>query len=131
MSSSLGNKSFILSLSLAPCSVHTIKASASCVYVRPFSQLHHSGCRSSIASATNRAAQTREETLVCAALQVRAAAHSALACWSFELLELLELARPLDEYSRLLLEETDSMALAACEALVIRALAYEHARRRR
>ncbi|CAL5220764.1 g2828 [Coccomyxa viridis] len=63
--------------------------------------------------------------------RVRAAAYSALACWSFELLELLELARPLDEYSRLLLEETDSMALAACEALVIRALAYEHARRRR
>ena len=67
----------------------------------------------------------------CAALQVRAAAYSALARWSFELLELLELEKPLKEYSRLLLEETDSMALAPCEALVLKALAYEHARRRR
>ena len=63
--------------------------------------------------------------------QVRAAAYSALARWSFELLEVLELERPLSEYSRLLLEETKCTALAACEALVIRALAYEHARRRR
>ncbi len=68
---------------------------------------------------------------MCAALQVRAAAYGALACWSFELLELLELARPPNEYSCLLLGETDSAALAACEALVIKALAYEHARRRR
>lgn len=65
------------------------------------------------------------------ALQVRAAAYGALAHWSLELLELLELARPLSEYSRLLVQETDSTALAACEALVVRALAYEHARRRR
>jgi len=71
------------------------------------------------------------ESGVCAALQVRAAAYSALARWSFELLELLELEKPLKEYSRLLLEETDSMALAPCEALVIKTLAYEHARRRR
>ena len=69
--------------------------------------------------------------LMWAAAQVRAAAYSALACWTFDLLELLELERPLSEYSGLLLEETDVTALAACEALVVRALSYEHARRRR
>lgn len=63
--------------------------------------------------------------------QVRAAAYVALSGWSFETLELLELEKPLNEYSRLLLSETDASALPACEALVIKALAYEHARRRR
>ena len=54
-----------------------------------------------------------------------------MACWSFETLEILELQKPLREYSRLLLGETDGAARGKCEALVIRALAYEHARRRR
>lgn len=64
-------------------------------------------------------------------LQVRAAAYGALAGWSFDLLELLELQKPLNEYVRILLEETDPTALVSCEALVGKALAHEHARRRR
>ena len=54
-----------------------------------------------------------------------------MACWSFEALELLELQRPFRDYSRLLLGERDGEARGTCEALVIKALAYEHARRRR
>lgn len=63
--------------------------------------------------------------------QVRAAAYTALARYPFETLELLELARPLQQYSRLLLQERDESALAACEGLVTAALSHEHARRRR
>ncbi len=55
----------------------------------------------------------------------------ALARCPLETLELLELAKPLQQYSRLLLAESDAGALKACEALVIAALAYEHSRRRR
>ena len=62
---------------------------------------------------------------------MRSAAYGAMACWSFETLELLELQKPLGDYSRLLLGETDGEARGQCEALVIKALAYEHARRRR
>ncbi|KAK9905743.1 hypothetical protein WJX75_005520 [Coccomyxa subellipsoidea] len=63
--------------------------------------------------------------------QVRAAAYTALARYPFETLELLELARPLQQYSCLLLQERDESALAACEGLVTAALSHEHARRRR
>ena len=63
--------------------------------------------------------------------QVRSAAYGAMACWGFETLELLEVQKPLRDYSGLLLGETDGEARGKCEALVIRALAYEHARRRR
>ena len=54
-----------------------------------------------------------------------------MACWSFETLELLELQKPFREYTALLLAETDGEGRGQCEALVIKALAYEHARRRR
>ena len=64
-------------------------------------------------------------------MQVRAAAYAALARCPIETLELLELANPLQQYSRLLLQERDASALAACEGLVTAALSYEHARRRR
>ena len=99
-------------------------------------QLLWSHCKSGNANAacsTRRAMSMLRagHDLMWAAAQVRAAAYSALACWTFDLLELLELERPLSEYSGLLLEETDVTALAACEALVVRALSYEHARRRR
>ncbi|BDA47327.1 probable protein RST1 at N-terminal half [Coccomyxa sp. Obi] len=63
--------------------------------------------------------------------QVRAAAYMALAQCPLETLELLELAKPLQQYSRLLLAEQDAAALKACEALVTAALAYEYSRRRR
>ncbi|CAL8472221.1 g11763 [Coccomyxa elongata] len=62
--------------------------------------------------------------------QVRAAAYMALARCPLQTLELLELAKPLQQYSRLLLAESDASALQACEALVIAALTYEHSRRR-
>lgn len=62
---------------------------------------------------------------------MRAAAYTALARYPFDTLELLELARPLQQYSRLLLQERDESALAACEGLVTAALSHEHARRRR
>ena len=62
---------------------------------------------------------------------MRSAAYGAMACWSFEALELLELQKPFRDYSALLLAETDGEARGSCEALVISALAYEHARRRR
>jgi hypothetical protein len=64
-------------------------------------------------------------------LQVRQAAYAALARYPIETLELLEIARPLKEYSSLLLSERDADARRACEGLVIKALAYEHVRRRR
>lgn len=62
---------------------------------------------------------------------MRAAAYKVLARCPLEKLELLELAKPLQQYSRLLLAESDAAALKACEALVNAALAYEHSRRRR
>ena len=64
-------------------------------------------------------------------MQVRKAAYQALTRYSFETMELLEIARPLKDYSGLLLKEHEADAGRVCEALVTAALAYEHARRRR
>ena len=63
--------------------------------------------------------------------QVRQEAYTALARYSMERLEELELARPLREHARLLCAEADAAAARACSRLVSAALAYEHARRRR
>ena len=63
--------------------------------------------------------------------QVRAAAYAALAAQSLELLDRMEVLRPLCDTSALLLAETDPTARPACEALVRKAIAHEHANRRR
>ncbi|KAK9819111.1 hypothetical protein WJX74_003105 [Apatococcus lobatus] len=63
--------------------------------------------------------------------KVRAAAYEALACWELELLEQLEVQQPLQQLVELLLWEEDSTARQACAALVDKALAFEHTRRRR
>ena len=64
-------------------------------------------------------------------LQVRAAAYRAMAAYSLDALEALELAQPCGDFAHLLLGESDAQARAACEPLVVGALQFEHARRQR
>ena len=64
-------------------------------------------------------------------MQVRLEAYKALARYSFGDLESLGALRPLQEYSRLLLEETEASARQECGALVMQALQFEHSIRRR
>lgn len=64
-------------------------------------------------------------------MQVRAAAYVALAAYSLDDLEGLELTQPCGDIARLLLQEQDIPAQAACQPLAVNALLFEHARRRR
>ena len=64
-------------------------------------------------------------------LQVREQAYRALAAYSLDDLEALDVEQPTGDAARLLLQEQDPTAQKACEALVAKALSYEHARRRR
>ena len=63
--------------------------------------------------------------------QVRTEAYHALEAYSMGVLEEIGAQRPLHDYAGLLLSEPDPSARQAAEALVERALAYEHATRRR
>lgn len=67
----------------------------------------------------------------CVGVQVRSSAYSALAEYPLDLLEMLEVLPPLQQYAELLLCEADAAALKATQALVGKALQHEHARRRR
>ena len=64
-------------------------------------------------------------------MQVRLEAYKALARYSFGDLESLGVLRPLQEHSRMLLEETEASARQDCAALVTQALHFEHSIRRR
>ena len=62
---------------------------------------------------------------------MRAAAYSALAAYSLDELESLELTQPCGDIAQLLLQEQDAAARDACRPLAVKALLFEHARRRR
>ena len=62
-------------------------------------------------------------------LQVRREAYTALNRFPLEVLEQLELARPLQDTTNLLIAEPDHAAQRACEDLVKAALGHEQARK--
>ncbi len=64
-------------------------------------------------------------------LKVRGAAYKALACYDAADLDESKLLRPLQDYGRLLLEESDDSALLQCSELMQTVLQYEHSIRRR
>lgn len=64
-------------------------------------------------------------------VQVRTQAYRALAAYSLEDLDSLELTQPCGDAAQLLLQERDPAAQQACQALVVQGLAFEHAHRRR
>ncbi|GFR47066.1 hypothetical protein Agub_g8752, partial [Astrephomene gubernaculifera] len=65
------------------------------------------------------------------AAQVRTAAYSAISRYPPDLLEKLEVLRPLHRYTAPLLSETDPRVLRAARSLAAVALRFEHANRRR